>query len=80
MATMLIDDCRAMRWRLANRWAVPNTGRRHHGHCFRRPRGAIQALREGARSVPPDAWDDLQFAHGWSKNWKRHRKTQWRSA
>lgn len=67
-------------WRLANATAVPYTGRRSHGRYFRRPSGKRQALIEGARAVPPDAWDDLHFSHRFSKNWKRHRRTQWHDA
>lgn len=64
-------------WRLANRWAVPHTGRRSGGHYFRRPRGKLQALANDARSVPPDSYDDIHIAALGSRNWKRHRKTQW---
>lgn len=64
-------------WRLANRWAVPHTGRRSGGHYFRRPRGKLQALANDARSVPPDSWDDIHFSTRGDRNWKQHRKTQW---
>lgn len=65
-------------WRLANATAIPYTGKRGHGSYFRSPSGKRRALIEGARAVPPDAYDDIHFAHKFSRNWKRHRKVQWR--
>lgn len=74
----------ARSWRLANRFAVPHTGRRSGGHYFRRPRNigvkratvADDGTLRGAK-VPPDSWDDVSFSHRFARNWKRHRKTQW---
>lgn len=72
-------------WRLANQRAVPFTGVRAHGHWWRRPRhvAVLRAAVDGglrAGTVPPTDHDDLSIAALSSRNWKRHRRTQYRSA
>lgn len=70
---------------LANVFAVPRTGVKHHGHYFRRPRNvsikrALIAVFGGLRGVkfPPNAYDDIAIAAITDRTWKRHRRTQWR--
>jgi hypothetical protein len=71
-------------WRLANVLAVPRTGRRSNGHYYRRPRNigvkravvADDGTLRGAK-VPPSSWDDITIEAARSRNWKRHRLTQW---
>lgn len=74
------------RWSLANACAVPGTGRRHHGHWFRRPRNVAvkRALLSAFGTlrgvpVPPDSWQDIRVKAMRNRNWKRHRLTRWRS-
>jgi CRISPR/Cas system endoribonuclease Cas6 (RAMP superfamily) len=70
---------------IANRLAVPGTGKRASGHFFRYPRnvGVKRALLgiwgtlRGV-SVPPNAYDDIAIAAARHRSWKRHRQTQWR--
>lgn len=69
-------------WRLANAFAVPGTGRRHPGSWLRSPRhvGVRRATDVGlcrASDVPPSDWDDIEVQANRSRNWKRHRHTQY---
>lgn len=72
---------------------VPGTGRQHGGHWFRSPRThdahrlAVSVIKEEgeppirAKRNPrhiPSSWDDLPIGANRNRNWKRHRKTQWR--
>lgn len=69
---------------LANPLAVPGTGQRSRGYRYiRKPRNiavrrsllsVVDTLR--GVSVPPNSWDDISRTI--ERNWKAHRKTQWR--
>lgn len=72
-------------YRLANAGAVPRTGRRHRRYCWiRRPRhiGILRTIAADGGHVhgenaPPTNYDDIAIAANRSRNWKRHRRTQW---
>lgn len=49
---------------------VLSTGR----FWLRRPKGSKQALSTGARSVPPNDWDDLMLSHEVIRALSRMRK------
>lgn len=73
------------RWNLANRYAVPGTGRGICQRLFRGPRNisvkrAIYAAFDTLKGlkVPPDSYDDIYIAANRDRNWKRHRNTQWK--
>ena len=68
-------------WRLANRFAIPHTGRVNPYRQFRQPRNIgikrhLESLR--GEKVPPDSWMDIHRCV--ERNWKSQRRHQWRSA
>lgn len=72
-------------WRLANQHAVAGTGRSQWRGWLRKPRniGFKRALEADCGSTrghqePPSDWDDLPRSRCRDRNWKQHRKTQWK--
>lgn len=73
---------------------VPGTGKRSGGHMWRRPshhsihrfaeaffiddRMEDIRIRKARVKLPPTCWDHLIISANFNRNWKRHRRTQWR--
>lgn len=73
--------------------AIPGTGRRGRRNYYRMPRGNgakraaceahqrldIDEVKVNRRiKVPSSNWDDIRRSDIYERNWKRHRKTQWK--
>jgi len=66
---------------------IPHTACfRGGGHFHRKPKNNGANMEDNNSydhhfkkvKIPPNAWDDLKISANRNRNWKRHRKTQWK--